>query len=123
MFGRYRAFVWEGGKLTAVAQPDCPGSEELLGYEEQRGRVIRNTRLLLEGRQVNNVLLYGESGTGKSATVKNLLTQPGMEELRIIEADKADLAGLPALVRELDGRRQKFIVFIDDLTFDRDDAA
>ena len=67
------------------------------------------------------MLLYGESGTGKSATVKNLLTLPGMEELRIIEADKENLSGLPALIRTLDGRRQKFIVFIDDLTFDRDD--
>lgn len=75
----------------------------------------------MEGKYVNNVLLYGESGTGKSATVKHLLTLPGMEELRLIEADKADLGGLPALIRKLDGRRQKFIVFIDDLTFDRDD--
>jgi len=70
---------------------------------------------------VNNVLLYGESGTGKSATVKNLLTLPGMEELRVIEADKEDLAGLPALIRSLRGLRQKFIIFIDDLTFDRED--
>ena len=68
-----------------------------------------------------NVIVFGESGTGKSATVKHLLTLPGMEELRLIEADKADLGGLPALIRKLDGRRQKFIVFIDDLTFDRDD--
>ena len=70
---------------------------------------------------MNNVLLYGESGTGKSATVKHLLTLPGLEELRLIEADKENLGGLPALIRSLDGRRQKFIVFIDDLTFDRDD--
>lgn len=120
-FARYRAFVWENGVLVPVARPDCPSSEELLGYEEQRAEVERNTRLLMEGRYVNNVLLYGESGTGKSATVKHLLTLPGMEELRLIEADKENLGGLPALIRKLDGRRQKFIVFIDDLTFDRDD--
>ena len=120
-FARYRAFVWENGGLIPVAHPDCPDSRQLLGYNEQRGEVERNTRAMLEGRYVNNVLLYGESGTGKSATVKNLLTLPGMEELRIIEADKSDLLGLPALIRSLDGRRQKFIVFIDDLTFDRDD--
>ena len=120
-FARYRAFVWEGGALIPVERPDCPGSDQLSGYEEQRAEVERNTRALAEGHYVNNVLLYGESGTGKSATVKHLLTLPGMEELRLIEADKADLGGLPALIRKLDGRRQKFIVFIDDLTFDRDD--
>ncbi len=120
-FARFRAFVWENGALISVERPDCPTSDQLLGYEEQRAEVERNTRALMEGKYVNNVLLYGESGTGKSATVKHLLTLPGMEELRLIEADKADLGGLPALIRKLDGRRQKFIVFIDDLTFDRDD--
>lgn len=120
-FARYRAFVWENGTLIPVERPDCPPSDRLLGYAEQRAEVEYNTRLLVEGKTVNNVLLYGESGTGKSATVKHLLTLPGMEELRLIEADKADLGGLPALIRKLDGRRQKFIVFIDDLTFDRDD--
>ena len=120
-FARHRAFVWEGGTIIPVERPDCPCADQLLGYEEQRAEVERNTRLLMEGKTVNNVLLYGESGTGKSATVKHLLTLPGMEELRLIEADKGDLGGLPALIRRLDGRRQKFIVFIDDLTFDRDD--
>jgi hypothetical protein len=120
-FARYRAFVWEDGHLVPVAEPDCPAADELLGYDSQREEVLQNTKALLAGRYVNNVLLYGESGTGKSATVKHLLTLPGMEELRIIEADKEHLSGLPALIRALDGRRQKFIVFIDDLTFDRDD--
>lgn len=120
-FARYRAFVWDNGALIPVAHPDCPTAGQLQGYGEQRAEVERNTRALVEGRYVNNVLLYGESGTGKSATVKHLLTLPGMEELRIIEADKENLSGLPALIRTLDGRRQKFIVFIDDLTFDRDD--
>ena len=120
-FARYRAFVWDSGDLIPVAHPDSPDSSQLLGYDEQRAEVERNTRALVEGRAVNNVLLYGESGTGKSATVKHLLTLPGLEELRIIEADKENLGGLPALIRTLDGRRQKFIVFIDDLTFDKDD--
>lgn len=120
-FARYRAFVWEDGTLVPVADPDCPGPDELLGYDSQREEVAQNTRAMLAGRAVNNVLLYGESGTGKSAAVKNLLTLPGMEDLRIIEADKENLGGLPALIRSLRGRRHKFIVFIDDLAFDRDD--
>ena len=121
-FARYRAFVWEDGALIPVADPDCPSQEDLLGYDDQREEVWRNTQALLAGRRVNIVLLYGESGTGKSATVKHLLTLPGAEELRLIEADKENLSGLPALIRSLRGRRQKFIIFIDDLAFDRDDA-
>ena len=94
---------------------------EMLGYELQRNRVIANTRAMLEGNLVNNVLLYGDSGTGKSATVKNLLTLPGFEALRLIEVQKEGLADLPRLIRTLGGRRLKFILFIDDLAFDQDD--
>lgn len=121
IFAQYRAFLWERGELIPVADPDCGRQDELIGYELQRGEVIRNTRALLEGRGCNNVLLYGDSGTGKSATVKSLLTVPGFEQLRLIEADKDDLAGLNRLIRSLAGRRQKFVVFIDDLAFDKDD--
>ena len=72
---------------------------------------------MLEGNLVNNVLLYGDSGTGKSATVKNLLTLPSFEALRLIEVQKEGLADLPRLIRTLGGRRLKFILFIDDLAF------
>lgn len=118
---RHKAFVWEDGTLVPVPHPDCPTSEQLMGYEHHRNQVVQNTRALLAGKYVNNVLLYGESGTGKSATVKHLLTLPGMEQLRLIEADKENLSGLPALIRSLEGQPLKFIIFIDDLTFDRDD--
>ena len=118
---RHKAFVWEDGTLVPVPHPDCPTSQQLMGYEHHRNQVVQNTRALLAGKYVNNVLLYGESGTGKSATVKHLLTLPGMEQLRLIEADKENLSGLPALIRSLEGQPLKFIIFIDDLTFDRDD--
>ncbi len=121
LFARYRAFVWEKGELIPVSDPDCPRSEELLGYELQRNQVIANTRAMLEGNLVNNVLLFGDGGTGKSATVKSMLYLPGFEELRIIEVQKEGLEGMPALIRMLGGRRQKFLLFIDDLAFDQDD--
>lgn len=121
LLARYKAFVWEDGTLIPVSNPDCPTKEQLLGYDRHRSQVIQNTQALLAGKYVNNVLLYGESGTGKSATVKHLLTLPGMENLRLIEADKENLSGLPALIRSLEGHPLKFIIFIDDLTFDRDD--
>ena len=121
VFAKYRAFLWEDGQLVPVADPDCPHPEDLLGYEHQRGQVEQNTRLMMAGRQANNVLLFGDGGTGKSATVKSMLYLPGMEELRLIEVEKENLTGMPELIRSLAGRRQKFILFIDDLAFDQDD--
>jgi len=121
LFARYRAFLWDRGELIPIAQPDAPEKRELLGYDRQRDQVIANTRAMLAGHQVNNVLLYGDSGTGKSATVKSLLAVDGFEDLRIIELQKEGLGDMPALIRQLRGRRQKFILFIDDLAFDQDD--
>ena len=121
MFARYRAFVWEQGELMPIPAPDTPDKRELLGYELQREAVVANTRAMLEGHLVNNVLLYGDSGTGKSATVKSLLAVEGFDDLRIIELQKEGLTDMPALIRQLRDRRQKFILFIDDLAFDQDD--
>ena len=121
LFARHRAFLWEDGELYPVHNPDCPTADEMFGYELQRDQVIANTKALLEGNHVNNVLLYGDSGTGKSATVKNLLTLPGFEALRLIEVQKEGLVDMPRLIRTLGGRKLKFILFIDDLAFDQDD--
>ena len=92
-----------------------------MGYGLQREQVIANTRAFLAGKRVNDVLLYGDSGTGKSATVKTLLSIPGFEALRLIEVQKDGLKGMPELIRSLSGRKQRFILFIDDLAFDQDD--
>lgn len=121
LFSRYRAFVWQGGELHPVPNPDFVPEDAFLGYERQRNQVIENTRLLVAGQQVNNVLLYGMSGTGKSATVKGLLGIPGFENLRLIEVQKEELCDIPQLVRDLAHRPQKFIIFIDDLAFDKED--
>ena len=121
LFARYRAFVWTDGALIPVHEPDCPDEEEMMGYTLQRDQVIANTRALLEGRRVNDVLLYGDSGTGKSATVKSLLSLPDFGKLRLLEGQKEGLRDMPALIRSLRGRQQKFILFIDDLAFDQDD--
>jgi len=121
LYAKYRAFLWEEGQLVPVADPDCPHPVELLGYDQQRKQVLDNTRLLVEGKPSNNVLLFGDGGTGKSATVKSMLYLPSMENLRLIEIQKENLVGMPRLIRSLAGRRQSFILFIDDLAFDQDD--
>ena len=121
LYAQYRAFLWEEGQLIPVADPDCPHPVELLGYDQQRRQVLENTQLLVQGKPCNNVLLFGDGGTGKSATVKSMLYLPGMENLRLIEIQKENLVGMPRLIRSLAGRRQSFILFIDDLAFDQDD--
>ncbi len=121
IFARYRAFLWRDGSFLPVTEPDSIAQSDMIGYAWQRSEVLLNTKGLVEGRLVNNVLLYGDSGTGKSATVKSLLAVPGLAGLRLIEVEKSDLNDLPELIRTLGGRRQKFILFVDDLTFDQDD--
>lgn len=121
IFSRYQAFVWQGGQLYPVEEPDFVPEDAFIGYERQREQVVENTRLLISGRQVNNALLYGVSGTGKSATVKGLLGMPEFASLRLIEVPKEELCDMPKLVRDLANRPQKFIIFIDDLAFDKED--
>ncbi len=122
LFAQYRAFRWTGGKLLPISHPDSPQPWELWGYQAQRRQVVDNAKALLEGKRVNHVLLYGDSGTGKSATVKSLLSHPELGGLRIIELDKDRLEDIPALARMLDGRPQKFILFLDDLAFESRDS-
>ena len=120
-FARYKAFIWADHTLLPVPEPDLE-EYELIGYEDERREVQDNTRALLAGRSVNNMLLYGAAGTGKSATVKGLLKVPDFGDLRIIQMDKQQLEDIPALMRRLGGLRQKFIIFIDDLSFETADV-
>ena len=119
LFARGRAFHWERGQLTAVKNPDP--TEGLIGYEWQREAVVQNTRALLAGRPCCNVLLHGDSGTGKSATIKGLLGVPEFFNLRIIEVAKNSLEELTDVQRLVSGHTQKFILYIDDLTFQQED--
>lgn len=120
-FARYKAFIWADHTLLPVPEPDLE-EYELIGYEDERREVQDNTRALLAGHSVNNMLLYGAAGTGKSATVKGLLKVPDFGDLRIIQMDKQQLEDIPALMRRLAGLRQKFIIFIDDLSFETADV-
>lgn len=122
VFAQYPAFRWTGKELLPIPEPDSPQPWELWGYKAQRQQVVDNAKALLEGKRVNHVLLYGDSGTGKSATVKSLLSHPELQGLRIIELDKDHLEDIPALVRLLEDRPQKFILFLDDLSFESRDA-
>lgn len=121
MFAKYRAFIWAEGVITPITSPDKIKYDEMIGYKWQRETVLENTRALLNGAAVNNILLYGDSGTGKSATVKSMLNVPEFRDLRIIEVSKDWLTSIPELLRQLSWRKQKFILFIDDLSFEEGD--
>lgn len=121
IYARYIAFVWEKtdghGYLKGIDSPDAISLDELVDYQEERSRVIENTLQFLEGCPANNVLLYGDRGTGKSSTVKAILNQYHSHGLRMLEVPKAYLADFPLIIRHLKNRTQKFIIFVDDLVF------
>jgi predicted AAA+ superfamily ATPase len=123
-FGRYRAFRWlrqgqEGnGKFEPVRYIDEQRLENLIGYDEVRLPLIQNTEQFLAGLPANNALLYGARGTGKSSTVKGLLARYASQNLRLVEVHKNWLSDYPVIAEILRGRPEKFILFVDDLSFE-----
>ena len=120
-FALGQAFHWEKGRLTRILRPDTINPDLMIGYERQREAVIQNTKVLLQGGPASNVILYGDSGTGKSATVKSLIHIPEFYNLRLIEMAKNSLDELTTLARLVGDQTQKFILYIDDLSFDQED--
>ncbi|MBK7766833.1 MAG: ATP-binding protein [Sulfuritalea sp.] len=116
------AFRWRtrGGRgwLEAVKLPHRIRFEDLQAVDEQKQRIAQNTRQFLARRSANNVLLTGARGTGKSSLVKAVFNQFSARGLRLIEVDKDDLVHLPEIVDLIVGRRERFIIFCDDLSFE-----
>lgn len=96
---------------------------DLQGIDEQKARVVANTRQFVHGKLANNVLLTGARGTGKSSLVRALLNDYAPAGLRVIEVDKTDLIDLPHIVEQLTTRPERFILFCDDLSFDDGEPA
>ena len=117
IYSKYHVFTIVDGAITPVKHPDSQRLSTLSSYERERGLVIGNTLNLLEGRPAGNVLLYGDAGTGKSATVKAVANEYKDRGLRLIEVKKQQLNKLPDIIGELSENPLKFIIFIDDLTF------
>ncbi|HSL00068.1 MAG TPA: ATP-binding protein [Rubrobacteraceae bacterium] len=116
-FGRYRAFRYDGG-LQAVPDPDPVRLSGLVGYEREREPLIENTERFLAGLPAHHALLYGLPGTGKSSTVKAILNEYAGEGLRLVELSKEDLGSLPQVLGVLRGRAPRFVLFVDDLSFE-----
>jgi uncharacterized protein len=126
IFARYRAFRWvherEHGHLEGVDYPDPVRLADLIGYENEREPAVKNAERFAAGYPANNVLLYGERGTGKSSTVKALLSEFGDRGLRLIEVAKEHLDDFHELLAPLRNRRERFVIFVDDLSFEEQET-
>lgn len=119
VFRRSHAFSWDGAhkKLVPLQAVDPVRLTDLKEYDEERAAVLDNTVCFLENLPANNVLLYGDRGTGKSSTVKAVLNELKDRGLKLIELNKRDIHDLPLIAQAIAGTL-KFILFIDDLAFE-----
>ena len=119
------AFRWRKrngrGAIEPVAHVHRIALRDLQGIDDQKRLVEDNTRQFIDGLPANNVLLTGARGTGKSSLIKALLNKYASKGLRLIEVEKQDLVDLPDIVDMIAERREKFILYCDDLSFEADD--
>ena len=91
---------------------------DLIGYEIQKKKLVDNTEAFIKGKKANNVLLFGDSGTGKSSSIKAILNEYYDRGLRMIEVYKHQFKDLSAIINQIKDRNYKFIIFMDDLSFE-----
>ena len=114
-------FRVEGDEIVPISSPDRVSADRLVGFELQRNELFANTRALLAGLPAANALLVGDAGTGKSTTVKAAVNLYAKDGLRLIEMRKSQLHELPKIMEKLRDNPLKFIIFVDDLSFTKND--
>ena len=121
-FGLNKAFRIQRNKSELTIFPITNMQEvllsDLVGYELQKKKLIDNTRAFIEGKKANNVLLFGDSGTGKSTSVKAILNEYYKDGLRMIELFKHQFEDLSTVIATIKNRNYKFIIYMDDLSFE-----
>jgi uncharacterized protein len=118
IFATAKALRWQNRKLEGIVSPEQIQLNDLVGYDWQQTALTQNTEAMLAGHTALNVLLYGSRGSGKSALIKALMNEYGDRGLRLIELNKADMMHLPNVIEQIRSSPLKFIVFIDDLSFE-----
>ncbi|MDE2184351.1 MAG: ATP-binding protein [Alphaproteobacteria bacterium] len=124
------AYVWEAGaaKLLPVRRVASLPLHLLMGIDAARDTLMENTRRFAEGLPANNALLWGARGMGKSSLVKALHAhtnrgRKGKARLVLIEVHREEIASLPLLLRKLRAEKRRFLLFCDDLSFDKEDTS
>lgn len=118
MYGLNKAFRYNQDHIESIKYVGNFDLDEIVGMDLQKDQLISNTKAFLEGQMANNVLLYGDAGTGKSSCIKGLLNRYYKDGLRIVEVYKHQFIHLPEIIQELQSRNFKFILFMDDLSFE-----
>ena len=122
MFGLNKAFriTRELGDLefVPITNTEDVMLDDLIGYEIQKKKIVDNTEAFVEGRKANNALLFGDSGTGKSTTIKASINEYYDRGLRMIEIYKHQFQDLIAVIAQIKNRNYKFIIYMDDLSFE-----
>ena len=122
IYAKYHMFyINPENKIVPVRNPDQTRLENLIDYKREQQIILDNTQALLDGKPAANILLSGDAGTGKSSTVKAVVNELHHKGLRILEVRKEQLREIPGILDELNSNPLKFILFIDDLSFQRDD--
>lgn len=122
IFAKYSSFRMEqNGELVPVVYPDKVRLTDLKLYEAQKQKAQDNLTAFMENNSYNNTLLYGDRGTGKSSCVKALANEFASKGLRLIQLEKKNLCFLGSVMQKLADNPLKFLIFIDDLTFNEDD--
>ena len=108
----------KSGILSPIVTTSDIVLDDLVGYESQKKELMKNTEAFVQGRKANNVLLYGDAGTGKSASIKAILNQYYDHGLRMIEIYKHEFKELPKVISAIKNRNYRFIIYMDDLSFE-----
>ena len=105
-------------KFRAINNMDTVMLDDLVGYEIQKKKLVDNTEAFVQGKKANNVLLFGDSGTGKSTSIKAIVNQYYKDGLRMIEIYKHQFKYLSEIIAEIKNRNYRFIIYMDDLSFE-----
>src|SRR6056297_2632298 len=120
-YSKYHTFKAVDGNIIPVKNPDNITLEDLKGYKRERNLVLDNTTALINKKPAANVLLYGDAGTGNSSTVKALVNAYKKSGLRLVEISIKQIKNVPMIMDVLGKNPLKFILFIDDLSFTKND--
>ncbi|MDO4169585.1 MAG: ATP-binding protein [Lachnospiraceae bacterium] len=121
-FGLHKAFRIQhkehGAEIIPIVNSSSVVLDDIVGYDLQKQQLLENTKAFVEGKRANNVLLFGESGTGKSTSIKAILNQFYKDGLRMIEIYKHQFQDLNSVIAQIKDRNYKFIIYMDDLSFE-----